>query len=206
MPDRPPPRARICHVSPGRVRVRIPERRYDTEYFTAVKELVSAWPGVESVEVNPVTAGMLIRFALDAGDLLPGDIPLSALENDLFTLDFSDLAERAAGASDGQEAVPLHAKVRDGLKHLDARLRALTGGADDLRSLVFLSLLAGGCYQLFRGNVAAPAVTLLWYAADALSLWRDEDVTAAAAAAAAAAGGPIPGLPASSGETGRQTQ
>src|SRR5690349_17388730 len=101
MPDRSPPRARICHSSPGRVRVRIPERRYDTEYFNAIRELISAWPGVESVEVNPVTAGMLVRFVTDAGDLLPGDFPFSAFENDLFILDLSDLDERAAGASDG---------------------------------------------------------------------------------------------------------
>src|SRR5689334_17759009 len=107
------PRARICHVSPGRVRVRIPERRYDAQYFAAVRELVSAWPGVESVEVNPVTAGVLVRFAADPGGFSLGDFPPDALGNDLFTIDLSDLADAAAS---GGHVVPIDVEVRAGLK------------------------------------------------------------------------------------------
>jgi len=53
----------------------------------------------------------------------------------------------------------------------DATVRHWTGNAADLRSAIFLALIAGGIYQLLRGNIAAPAATLLWYAGATLRLW-----------------------------------
>lgn len=159
MPER--PRAVICHVTSGRLRLRIPERRRDEAFFAHLEERLSAWPGVEHVGVDAITAGVVVRFA---------DGPAFAArirETDIFELEERDPAAAVSTPSVLEE-------TRQGLKRVDARLRELTGGAGDIASLVFFALLAGGVYQLARGNIAAPAVTLLWYAAEVLKLWREE--------------------------------
>ena len=52
----------------------------------------------------------------------------------------------------------------------DTAVRRLSFGTADLRSGLFLALLAAGTYELLRGNVTAPAATLFWYAGDMLRL------------------------------------
>jgi hypothetical protein len=158
MPER--PRAQICHVSTGRVRLRVPERRRDDAYFARVGQRVASWPGVERVEVNPVTAGILLHGAAGADELVS-----RARADDLFELE---------GLRPDPTPVPLAESLRGSVRRIDQRLRQLTGGSGDLRSLVVVALLAGAFAQLVRGNVAAPAATLLWYAGEALGLWRDD--------------------------------
>jgi hypothetical protein len=148
------------------MRLRIPERRRDAAFFALVQERLSGWPNVERVEVNPTAASVLVRFADD-----PNAVARRARESDLFALDEFEPDRPAA---------PILEEARHGFHRADARLRQLTGGAGDLRSLVLLALLAGGLYQLVRGNIAAPAVTLLWYAGDMLRIWREEEPDTAA--------------------------
>jgi Heavy metal associated domain 2 len=157
MPER--PRAELCHYSPGRIRLRIRDRRWDEDFFQHVKDVVGTWPGVAQVEVNPISAGVLVHFTGS-----PLDLAQRAAESGLFALDTAALAQPAAG--------PSLDRARAEFNRIDRQVRELTGGGADLRALVVLALLMGGIYQLFRGNVAAPAVTLLWYAGDALGLWR----------------------------------
>jgi hypothetical protein len=164
MPDR--PRAEISHLTPGRLRLRIPERRRDDAFFARVRQHLSDRSGVVRVDVNPITASVLIQFNGAAEDF-------AARDDDLFELDDFPL-----------EPSPLDA-VRDEVVAADRTLRQLTGGAD-LRTLLFFALLAGGLYQLVRGNIAAPAVTLLWYACEALGLWGPPIVPATVPASDAA--------------------
>jgi hypothetical protein len=156
MPER--PRAELCHYSTGRIRLRIRDRRWDKAFFEQVRETVATWPGVVRVEVNPVSAGILVHFTGT-----PLDLAQRASESDLFVLDTEALS---------QPTSPVLDRARDGFNDLDLRVRELTGGGVDLRVLIVSALLVGGIYQLFRGNVAAPAATLLWYAGDALGIWR----------------------------------
>src|SRR5436305_11061449 len=74
-------RGRICHLSAGRLRIRIPDKRRDVAFFGTVAERFSGWGSVDSVEVNPLTASVLIHF----GD--PGAL-FAEMErrNDLFAL------------------------------------------------------------------------------------------------------------------------
>ena len=86
------------------------------------------------------------------------------MRNDLFALDY-DALEAAF------EAPALAEWVKQRWKDADLAVRRATSGAADLRSAVLVTLIVAGTYQLFRGNIAAPAATLLWYAGDMLRIW-----------------------------------
>jgi hypothetical protein len=151
------PQAHVSHVTGGRVRFRIPARRLDEAYFAALKQQVGEWPGITQVDVNPLTASVLVFFT-EGTDALA-----RAAQSDLFEL---------AEAPPAPSPVPIAVTARRRLEQADIRLREMSGGSTDVRSLAVVGLVAAGASQLLRGNVAAPAVTLLWYATDALRLWR----------------------------------
>lgn len=153
------PRARVCHFTTGRLRVKIPEKRRDEAFFDAVKERLAAWDSIEQVEVNPLTASVLVHFS-DLGSLFAEN----AVRNDLFTLDYDALE-----ADFGSPA--LTEWVKRQWSDADLAVPRLTSGTADLRGAVLVTLLLAGTYQLFRGNIAAPAATLLWYAGDMLRIW-----------------------------------
>jgi hypothetical protein len=154
-------RGRIAHLSPGRLRIRIPDKRRDETWFRSVAERLSGWEHVERVEVNPLTASVLVHFR-------DRDGVFAELErrNDLFAIeDAAELAEEHNPAAVTERARRLWAGA-------DKALRRVTAGATDIRNATFLMLVASALYQLKRGQVMPPALTSLWYAGDMLSLWR----------------------------------
>jgi hypothetical protein len=83
--------------------------------------------------------------------------------NDLFRIVYPQ------AAADGSEQ-PLLTRLQETAATADGSLRRWTGGSLDLRTAIFATLLIGGLQQLAVGNIAAPAATLLWYAATFLGL------------------------------------
>jgi hypothetical protein len=154
------PQARVCHYASGRLRVKIPDKRRDEAFFDRVRERLSGWDSIERVEVNPLTASVLVEFAS-----LPGLFAENAVKNDLFEVDIDALS-----ALD-DEPQPLTEHAAQALAKTDESIRRWTAGAADLRSAVFVLLVGAGFLQVLRGNVAAPAATLLWYAGDMLRVW-----------------------------------
>jgi hypothetical protein len=152
------PQARITHATPNRVRLKVPARRYDEAFFRTVEQRLKGWRNVERVEVNPLTASVLIHFSD------PAALMVEAMTgNDLFQI----ILPQEGGDLSGQ---PLLARLQETVTAADGSLRHWTGGALDLRTAIFAALFVGGLQQLVQGNVAAPAATLLWYAATVLGL------------------------------------
>lgn len=146
--DRPPPEARVVHRLPGRVRLRVPARRGDRDWFSsAVVELAMA-RGVLSARADPRLASLLIHH----------DGPLEAIaaaaeRHGLFRLlDLAPRPESLLGGMRGEAAA------------WNAGLRRAAGDAD-LASLAFLGLCLSALWQLARGQILPPAATLAWYAA-----------------------------------------
>ena len=160
LPQKQLPQARVCHYATGRLRLKIPEKRRDEAFFNTVNERLSAWDSIERLEVNPQTGSVLVQFS-DVGALFAEN----ALKNDLFELDYEAL-EAAS-----EEVPVLTEQAAQAFAQAEAAVRRWTGGGADLRGAIFLVLLLGGIYQLLRGNIAAPAATLLWYAGATLRLW-----------------------------------
>ncbi len=66
----PPPEALVAHESPGRLRLKVPERRGDAAFFAEVGGRLAEAPGVREVETNARTASLLIRHASSRQALL----------------------------------------------------------------------------------------------------------------------------------------
>jgi hypothetical protein len=170
------PAARISHFTARRLRLKVPEKRRDTVFFTTVAERLAAWESVERVETNPLTASVLIHFA-DPQKLLFEAIA----KNDLFDIDFS------AALADTSQPVVSRAAVQS-FETADHALRRWTQNQLDIRGALFLMLLTAGVLQLLRRRVDTPAPTLLWYAGDLIGLWSDRGPDPAIAASAAMPG------------------
>ena len=155
------PQARVCHYASGRLRVKIPEKRRDGAFFDKVRERLSGWDSIKRVEVNSLTASVLVEFT-SLFELFAEN----AMKNDLFEVDFDALSGM------GEDPKPLTDHAAEAFAKADASIRRWTAGAADFRSAVLVFLVGTGLMQVLRGNIAAPAATLFWYAGDMLRLWE----------------------------------
>lgn len=155
------PSGRISHLSTGRLRIRLPEKRRDEAFFQRVAAQLSDWESVERVEINPLTASVLILFR-DA------DALFAEMErrNRPFTI-ASD-----PEAVNGTQRQVLTDRVTKLWKEGDKALRRFSGGQTDLRSAAFAVLVATAAYQALRGRIFPPAGTLLWDAGEMLKIWQ----------------------------------
>jgi len=156
------PEARVVHLSRGRLRVKVPEKRRDEAFFKTVEERLRSWQSIERIEVNPLTASLLVHFA-DLGALFAEN----AMRNDLFAINFDELR------AEHEKARPSVMEwARQRWADADKLLRRWTDGNADLRSAAFLVAVAGAIVQAYRGQIAPPAATLLWDAGEMLQIWR----------------------------------
>ena len=100
------PAARISHFTARRLRIKVPEKRRNTDFFDTVAERLATWDSVERVETNPLTASVLIHFSDPERLFLE-----AAAKNDLFDIDF----DAAFGdSSDARRHRSGRAIIRDG--------------------------------------------------------------------------------------------
>ncbi|MGH8502153.1 MAG: HMA2 domain-containing protein [Gammaproteobacteria bacterium] len=151
------PTARVCHAIPGRIRIRVPDRRQDHAYFLKAQEELSAFDGIDSVGVNPVTASLLIHHQTSEQA-----IAQFAQSQGLFRIAEPDDTDA--------EQESISQRAHGTLRALDQRLRRLTSGGTDFWGIVFLIMTALGINEFVKGNVAAPATSLIWYGMGALML------------------------------------
>ncbi len=150
------PHAHISHSAAGRVRIRVPGRRYDAPYFARVEQRFRECPGVERVAVNPMTGSILIEHTTDTAAIT----------------DFAEQGEFLSLQAD-LKVVPLGATLRAGVSDLDSRVRRAAGGAMDLWSAMAVFYIALACIQALRGQYMGPASTLLWTGLSAMRLAWD---------------------------------
>jgi hypothetical protein len=150
--------AYLVHALPGRARIRIPAKRGNQSYFRDLESALGRCADVTSVQVNPTAASALIVYP-PAADLQT--IANCARERQLFDL---------KPAVDSPPAQSIGETAASQLDFLDRLLATSSRGNMDLRSAVFLLLIALAMRQIWRGHVMQPAVALLW---DAFELLRD---------------------------------
>ena len=138
------PAASLCHVSPGRMRLRIPTMRGDDDYFRAVEQGLSSHCG--HVAANTTTGSVLLHNAA----LTSAELRRVAANEGLF-----DLVESAATA---------------GERYSGPRLAS---GLSALRAAFIMLLVALAIVQLYRGRVLTSSLSLLWHALEAARWGRD---------------------------------
>jgi len=158
------PLAYIKHRLPGRMRLKIPQRRGDHAYFERLAEAFALCDGIRQLQLNPHAASLLVVH----DEHLTLDTLRAFVEAEgLFRL------EDAPPPQYVEESSLPHASIADfsaaGLSQLDALLRHASDGRFDMRSGLLLGLLALGIQQAAKGHIMAPAFTLFWHALELLS-------------------------------------
>jgi hypothetical protein len=158
------PAAYIKHQLPGRVRLKIPQKKGDFGYFESLGESFANCHGVTQLHLNPPSASLLICHTEES--------------------DFSEIVEFAEKLGwfticpepEVNPIPPIHRPLTAitfaGMKRADESLRQFTQGRLNGRSFLFLGLLGLAAHQINRGHIMSPASTLLWYA---LSLLKEEN-------------------------------
>jgi hypothetical protein len=143
------PTAVICHRSTGRIRIRIPARRGDNDYFAALVDHFKTWD-VDLLKANPVSGSLLISGK---------HLEVEAVEREAEKAEFFKIAASPPPPESIVKVVTAPIQVTSTF------FRKLTGGGADLAGIIFLGLLGFGVYELMRGNFKSPPwYTAFWYA------------------------------------------
>ncbi|MBF0486533.1 MAG: hypothetical protein HQK98_00090 [Nitrospirae bacterium] len=139
----------VSHQTQGRLRIKILEAKGDAEYFAELKKTLADNPKISTVEVNPITASVLILHNTSNEEILT-----YAAEQGLVKI-----------AAPTKNSENVSTKIAEVFKTVNKGAVTATGGGLDLPRISFLTLVGFGLYQLSRGNfVVPPWYTAFWYA------------------------------------------
>jgi hypothetical protein len=161
------PEAYICHVSTGRVRLRIPSMRNDPLYFSRLEAFLCPLPGVEKVEANPLTGSVLVLH----------NIGLKSADDLKSVANYTEMSGLFKIIVPETNSAPLAQHVADTFAVLNERVKEATDGTVDIPALAFLGLLGVSIVQFRQGVVAVPAMTALWYASSILRYQLSKEKT-----------------------------
>jgi hypothetical protein len=157
------PEAYISHASSGRLRVRVPAKKNDPIYFSDLREYLAPVPGVVRVEVNPLTASVLVEHQLDLNSM--DDLKPVADYSEMSGLFKLVVPTRAAP---NRASIPLGQFLAATMARFNEQVRSWTSGMLDFPTVAALGLISVGVVQASRGLIAVPAISALWYASEVL--------------------------------------
>jgi hypothetical protein len=176
--------ASIAHRIPGRIRIRIPSAKADSEFLEQARAALSTLPRVLEVSCNPLTGSILVLHVPGAELELEG----AMTSQNGSTLPFVLTAAKP-------EVVPprtrrrktprqsyLASAIAETVADLDDAVRAATGNALDLK--VLLPIVAGSIgITMLRGSRRTPLwLTLLIFAFTSFTALHGEENAEAAIA------------------------
>lgn len=148
------PEAHITHQAAGRLRMKIPAQKGNAAFFSSLKERFSSFPGVQKVEVNPLTGSVLVLHTIDLKEVDFKMISEYTQQSGLFRLG----QPNTSNGSVSQRMV-------ESFQGVNRKVEQFTGGEVDLPTLAFVGLLGFGIFDMARGKTAAPAWHVaFWYA------------------------------------------
>ncbi|MFO8153330.1 HMA2 domain-containing protein [Thioalkalivibrio sp.] len=141
--------AYLVHQAPGRLRLRVPGMRGEIPFFHDMVARISPLEDIEAVRANPDTGGVLILHRRDTQQAV------------------LDRVASVVNLTEEQYAPPsAFSRAASGLGKLDEVIARETKGGSSLSSVIFLVLVGLALAQIARGQVMAPATSLIWYALD----------------------------------------
>jgi hypothetical protein len=154
--------AYLVHATRERTRLRIPAERGNEAYFERAARLLSQTEEVREAQGNALTASLLLRHEAPLSvDLIAG----WGAEHGLFDR-IEPLWPRTR---------PLASASQGNARRFDEHLRGLSSEQLDLRTATGIVLAMAAIIQAGRGQILAPAASLLWYAIEALGLLPPDD-------------------------------
>jgi hypothetical protein len=149
------PVAYVEHALAGRIRLKVPSERGNADYFDRVGRDLAEFPGINRIKVSSRTGSLLLLY--DEHNEPISRITAFARDRQLFIVEDCRSPWRS----------PLE-QAAEQWSQLDNAITRFSLGALDTRSLVFMILLIASALQIFRGQILAPASTLLWYVLELL--------------------------------------
>ena len=150
------PRAIATHDIPGRLRLYVPGRVHDAEYFHNVEHAMKSLQGILNVRANPTTGSVLILHQLSLDP-----IAHHALHLKLFEVAERETSPAMSPAEYVEQAIAVEG-IAENLIRLDTRFRNITLG----------TLIAAGVYQAVRGSFLPPGLTIFAYVINVLNRSR----------------------------------
>ena len=138
----------IAHAIEGRLRIRLPARRGDLNYFARVRKAAVNAP-IEVIRANAATGSILFHGA----GANPEAVAAFGRENDLYAI---------------QPAWPparLAERVTAPLAACNRQIRKWSSGQLDMPGALFILLLFTAIYEIAKGRFRTPPwYTAFWYA------------------------------------------
>jgi hypothetical protein len=164
MTSKPKARLKIAHQVPGRIRMKIPSAKGDPARLEEYKQTLSAIPGIESIEVNPDTGSVVLKYDPDQHREFhsgftdhvsrhhgPGAHRPPTNEIDALASKIEQEAEYLAQHSHAARAFV------DLCKNADRQIRETSGNTLDLKMLLALGVIGVTVFE-----VGATAATPVW--------------------------------------------
>jgi hypothetical protein len=139
----------IAHQIEGRTRLRARLPVEDENKVAALTERLGEIEGIEGLSRRARTGSLIVEHPLKPWKELLPDLQAAGIN-----------LEEAPQKVSQYSLSPFVELMRD----LDSAISDISAGRADSRTLVFSLLLLLGLVQLMRGQVAAPATSLFWYA------------------------------------------
>ena len=144
-----PVQAEVVHRLPGRIRLRLGEKRGDADYFASLSENLDGCEGVERVKASPSTGGILIEFSCPA-ESLERQMKMCGISLDLHDTSAGETRPRNAAAN--RNPAPFHLVSNREINPM---------------FMLGTTLAVLGIVQALRGKILGPSLSMLWYAAEA---------------------------------------
>jgi hypothetical protein len=149
----------IAHQVPGRVRMKIPSAKGNTELLQQISETFAVIPGIEQVTVNPITGSVVLHYDVDRHDEFHGQFRDHHGNNKLppptqideFAQKIEQEAEYLARNSDSARA------ALEFCKRLDREIKLATNNTVDLKIMFALALIGVTVFE-----IGATAATPVW--------------------------------------------
>lgn len=148
----------VAHQVPGRIRMKIPAAKGNPELLEQIKQTFGGLPGIEGIEVNPVTGSVVLNYDVGRHDEFHGGFQQHApahrppsSEIDVLAQKIEDEAEFLAQNSHAARVVV------DFFKQLDRQIKKSSGNLIDLK--IVLAVFVVG-FTVFE--VGAAAATPVW--------------------------------------------
>lgn len=143
--------AYLAHTLPGRLRIRIPDKRGDQRYFDELCEALTNRSEVLGASANAGTASVVLKVAVGIGSR---EVAERAKTLGLFDLTNPRIVTTRSALTTASV----------GFQGIDSLLGRASGGYLDARSTIFLALLIMAGRQIYKGHFMVPGFTFLWYA------------------------------------------
>jgi Heavy metal associated domain 2 len=148
----------IAHQVPGRVRMKIPSAKGNTELLQQISETFAVIPGIEQVTVNALTGSVVLHYDVDRHDEFHGQFRGHHNQNvppptqiDEFAQKIEQEAEFLARNSDSARA------ALEFCKKLDREIKLATHNTVDLKIVFALALIGVTVFE-----IGATAATPVW--------------------------------------------